>query len=103
MKNVAALFCLFFLGTRALQAQSPVTGPAPTPAPAVAGAPNLDQRIPQLSAVSKTSAEYRLGPGDLIEITVFGVASFNQSLRISASGMIKLPLLDPIAAGGLTP
>ena len=64
---------------------------------------NLDDRIKSLSSLGKTDAEYRLGPGDLIEISVFGVENFRHTLRISASGVIKLPLLDPITAAGLTP
>jgi polysaccharide export outer membrane protein len=64
---------------------------------------NLDDRIKAMSALGKTDAEYRLGPGDLIEIGVFGVDNFRQSLRINASGIIKLPLLDPVKAAGLTP
>ena len=62
---------------------------------------NLDDRIKALSSLGKTDAEYRLGPGDLIEIGVFGVDNFRHTLRISASGIIKLPLLDPITAAGL--
>jgi len=64
---------------------------------------NLDDRIKAMSALGKTDPEYRLGPGDLIEIGVFGVDNFRQSLRINASGIIKLPLLDPVKAAGLTP
>jgi polysaccharide export outer membrane protein len=64
---------------------------------------NLDDRIKSLSSLGKTDAEYRLGPGDLVEISVFGVESFHHTVRVSASGSIKLPLLDPITAAGLTP
>ena len=64
---------------------------------------NLNERVAQYSSIGKTDAEYRLGPGDLIEIGVFGVDNFRQTLRISASGIIKLPLLDPVQAAGLTP
>jgi polysaccharide export outer membrane protein len=62
----------------------------------------LDDRTKSLSSLGKIDAEYRLGPGDLIEIGVFGVDNFHHTLRISASGIIKLPLLDPITAAGLT-
>src|ERR1700730_196029 len=64
---------------------------------------NLNDRIKSPSSPGKTDGEDRLGPGDLIEISVFGVESFHHTVRISASGMIKLPLLDPITAAGLTP
>jgi polysaccharide export outer membrane protein len=60
------------------------------------------ERTAQPSPVAITDSEYRLGPGDLIEIAVFGVDKFKHTLRVSASGMIKVPLLDPIMAAGLT-
>ena len=59
-------------------------------------------RIKPLSTLAKTDGEYRLGPGDLVEIGVFGVEDFRHTVRISASGLIKLSLLDPIMASGLT-
>jgi polysaccharide export outer membrane protein len=72
--------------------------------PAQAQNVNLDERAKSLSSVGgKTDAEYRLGAGDLIEVSVFGVETFRNTLRISASGTIKLPLLDPVVAAGLTP
>jgi len=61
------------------------------------------EKIAQLSSIGKGDAEYRLGPGDLIEIAVFGVDKLRQSVRITASGLIKFPLLEPIMASGLTP
>jgi polysaccharide biosynthesis/export protein len=61
-----------------------------------------EQGLP-MPSVSVEDADYRLGPGDLIEVTVFGVANFTHSLRISSAGTIKLPLLDVIKASGLTP
>src|SRR6266508_2157927 len=63
---------------------------------------DLNARLKALSALPKSDTEYRLGPGDLIEISVFGVDNFHHTLRISASGIIKLPLLDPVKAAGLT-
>lgn len=47
-------------------------------------------------------AEYRLGPGDLIEVSVFGVKDFRHTVRISASGVVQLPLIDTANAAGLT-
>ena len=64
------------------------------------GDPNAHGKV--LSALAKTDGEYRLGPGDLVEIGVFGVDNFRHTVRISASGVMKLPLLDPIMASGLT-
>ena len=49
------------------------------------------------------SSEYRIGPEDLVEITVFEAPEFNRSLRVSASGEISLPVLGSVKAAGLTP
>ncbi len=87
MKKIAASLSVFVLWSLTPHAQT-------------AG---VNDRIAQLSALTQTKAEYRLGAGDLIEITVFGVPNFSHNLRISSSGMIKLPLLEPLKAAGQTP
>jgi len=64
---------------------------------------DIDERIKSISTLGKSDPEYRLGAGDLIEIGVFGVDGFRHTIRISASGIVKLPLIDPIMVAGLTP
>jgi polysaccharide export outer membrane protein len=49
----------------------------------------------------REATDYRVGPGDLLEITVFGVDKYNQSARISASGFISVPHLGKLAVSGL--
>lgn len=63
----------------------------------------LNDRLAPAAVLPHADAEYRLGPGDLIEVSVFGVEAFRHTIRVNASGLIKLPLLDPIPASGLTP
>jgi polysaccharide export outer membrane protein len=70
--------------------------------PAYAQGGAFDERLKALTALPRNDAEYRLGPGDLVEIGVFGVNDFNHTLRVSASGVVKLPLLEPVTAAGLT-
>jgi len=48
------------------------------------------------------SADYRIGPEDLLEIDVFQVPELKTSARVSAKGYIKLHLVDRIEAAGLT-
>ena len=48
-----------------------------------------------------SGSEYRVGSGDLIQISVFGV-EFTHSLRIDSSGRIKVPLLGPMIVAGMT-
>ena len=56
-----------------------------------------------------SSADYRLGPEDLVEITLFNIVGAEEGAtprkmeaRVSQQGMITLPLLGDITATGLT-
>lgn len=55
--------------------------------------PSLDSAQPQ---------EYRIGPEDLLDISVFEVPEMSRTVRVSASGEISLPLLGQVQAAGLT-
>jgi polysaccharide export outer membrane protein len=46
--------------------------------------------------------EARIGPGDLVEVRIFGVPEMSQELRVSNAGIILLPLIGRIQAQGLT-
>jgi polysaccharide export outer membrane protein len=46
--------------------------------------------------------EYRVGPKDLLEITVFELPELNQTVRVSEDGSISLPLLGRVEIQGLT-
>jgi polysaccharide export outer membrane protein len=50
-----------------------------------------------------TGDESRIGPDDMLEITVFEAPELNHTLRVSANGEISLQLLGEVRAGGLTP
>src|ERR1700730_17747980 len=50
-----------------------------------------------------TVDESRIGPDDMLEITVFEAPELNHTLRVSANGEILLQLLGEVRAGGLTP
>lgn len=56
------------------------------------------------AAATAASAEdeYRIGFSDLLEISVFQVKELDRSVRVNSRGMITLPLLGGIKAGGLT-
>jgi len=49
-----------------------------------------------------SSADYKIGPEDLLEIDVFQVPELKTTARVSAKGYIKLPLTDSIEASGLS-
>lgn len=47
------------------------------------------------------NSNYRLGPGDEIEINVFDVPELNVTARVRESGFVSLPLLGAVKAAGL--
>lgn len=56
-------------------------------------------RLPPLAANEKH--QYLLGPGDVLQITVFGDTDLTGSYRISDSGAISMSLIGPLQAQGL--
>jgi polysaccharide biosynthesis/export protein len=81
--------------TLPLLAQTPVTEEAPQPAPA------NETAKPQSSRLLANS-NVKLGVGDLIEISVFGVPDLSTKARISGSGDVYLPLIDYVHLANLT-
>ena len=54
------------------------------------------------SASPSLDSDYRLGPGDSVEISVFGVPEYKHVRRIRESGTIDLPLIGSIEVSGMT-
>lgn len=55
------------------------------------------------AAAQDTGAEYKIGPKDLLEISVLGVQEMNKLVvRVSEEGRITLPLLGEVSVGNLT-
>ena len=48
------------------------------------------------------SADYRIGPQDLLEINVFEATELNRTVRVAESGEVSLPLLGGVRVTGLT-
>ena len=65
-------------------------------------------RPPTISAGQKDlqrtdlSSAFVLGPGDDVEITVFGVPDLSEHTRVSPDGNISMPLIGYVRIGGLT-
>lgn len=51
----------------------------------------------------RASVQGVLGPGDLVEIRVFGEPELSATHEVSSSGTIRLPLIGSVPAAGLTP
>jgi polysaccharide biosynthesis/export protein len=68
----------------------------------------LNQRLAEEAQVkgpadAAVRDDYRIGPEDLIDISVFEVPELSRTLRVSATGDISLPLLGSVKVAGKTP
>lgn len=53
-------------------------------------------------AAAPDLAEYLLGPGDRIRITIFGEERFSGEFQVGPTGVIAYPLVGEVPAGGMT-
>lgn len=56
----------------------------------------------QASAALPPAEEYRIGPSDLLEISVFQVKELDRTVRVNSRGLISLPLIGAMNAAGMT-
>lgn len=79
--------------------------------PATAAPGDNEAAIPAASASMAAPADgplkeivddYRIGPSDLLEVSVFQVPELSRTVRVNSRGGLTLPLVGEIQAGGLT-
>lgn len=64
----------------------------------------FNRKLLSQAAVPARDSDLPLGPGDLLEVSVFDVPEFSGlKLRVPLGGSVTLPLIGDVAAGGLTP
>jgi polysaccharide export outer membrane protein len=64
---------------------------------------SMNDRILMNALSSRISSrDYRIGPQDLLEITVFECEKLNKTVRVSSQGNVSLPLLGVLKVKGLT-
>ena len=68
--------------------------------PASAQTPANQGTVKELGA---TLAEYRIGPEDTVQITVWKNDAISRTVPVRPDGKISLPLLNDVQAAGLTP
>src|SRR6202007_1129313 len=76
-----------------------------TPAGASVGAPRGGDGKSQTAFPSDqmpASTSVRLGPGDLIELSVYNVPELSTKARVGNNGDVYLPLIDYVHVGDLT-
>ena len=80
----------------------PAQAPAASPSPA---APVLASPSPWPSpsaSAPEASADYRVGPGDVLDIAVLGNADLTRTATVQPTGSIQFPLLNEVPVAGLT-
>jgi polysaccharide export outer membrane protein len=104
------LVAVFFPHCATPQTAPPANAPVQTPATArEVTTDDYNQRLGQLKqslggpVANSTAEDYRIGPQDLLEISVFEAPELNRAVRVSASGEISIPLVGAVQASGLTP
>lgn len=96
----AALAATLFFAVAASAAEPPVAGSAPQAVVAGQdmGLPDSTSRAGEYTGKS----EYRIGPQDLLKISIFMNEELERELRVNATGQISLPLIGVVQAGGKT-
>ena len=54
-------------------------------------------------ATATTGTRYVIAPGDLVAVRVWNQEAMSARVRVRADGMVSLPLLNDVEAGGLEP
>lgn len=110
MKSALALLAAVFFPLCAMsQTAQPAAAPAQAPS-TFRGVTTDDynHRLAQLRqsvtvpVANSAVQDYRIGPEDLLEISVFEAPELNRAVRVSATGEISIPLIGAVQAAGLT-
>lgn len=65
---------------------------------------DLNDRLRAMSGAARFSQDYLLGPGDVIQVTVFGIEDLKQKeLTLDSDGKVSLPFINSVQLIGLTP
>lgn len=84
-------------GSKRVTRQSPATTPSP-----LLGHGHEPSHMERSLSADYLENDYILGPGDVLDIKVFGADEFNRKVRLSFTGYITLPYLGEVRAEGLT-
>jgi polysaccharide export outer membrane protein len=108
---LVVLLSIGLTGAAESPAQEPANASASdanlTSPPSVQSTQDYNDRLERLreqfaQQVPGSSGDYRIGPQDLLEISVFEAPELNRTVRVSESGEVSLPLLGGIHVAALT-
>ncbi len=99
-RNTPLLACLLSLHIAAAQA---VSRPVVTPIQQGSPAPTAGAAPVKTGASAALSPEYRIGPYDVLQVTVWKEQQLSGTFPVRPDGMISLVLLGDVPAAGVTP
>lgn len=74
-----------------------------TPADAAAGTSALSQAADKYTSIATPdSSAYKIGPMDVLDISVFKVPDLSKSVQVGQDGLINFPLIGELSVGGRT-
>jgi polysaccharide export outer membrane protein len=101
-----ALFGLILCVPAVVAAQAaggPVLTAHPNPAPAASSPAPVSLTPVQTGASPATDPDYRIGPDDSLQVTVWKEPTLSGAFLVRPDGMISMVLLGDVHAAGLTP
>ncbi len=101
-KPLAALLLILFVVAAVAQDSPSMEAPSPSlPATSESLATPPAETSPAAPEPSR-AVKLTIGPGDEVEITVYGVADLSQKTRVNSSGEITLALIGSVRVAGLS-
>lgn len=98
---MASSACLFGQDVERITPISPASSASRVQSDKTPTAPSVPTNDSSFAA-SGVSADYLIGPEDVLKINVFGVKELDETVRVSNNGTISIPLLGKVKAAGLT-
>lgn len=92
--GVSMMNVLVALLVATVETQRPAVPAAPPPEPGPPG---------EVRPTGASKAGYRIGPGDILRVTVYGHEDLSQTVVVPPDGRFVFPLIGPVAAAEATP
>lgn len=100
----AAAASLLIGGAASAQELAAVAAPSPADTPAAVDAPAGKPAATDVeAAIVDNVNDYRIGPEDLLDISVWKNPELSRTVPVRPDGKVSLPLVNDIQAAGLTP
>jgi polysaccharide biosynthesis/export protein len=94
---VLRFLCILVLAVASLRAQRGTLGQG-----AYAGISRQPDPADQVRSTKEAGADYRIGNGDVLQISVWGEPELTKTVTVRPDGKISLPLIDEVQVAGMT-